>query len=505
MKIIDIGICVDNIDPKGMGRIRCIRYNDYIAQKEKSVKYVKWDDKDPFVASPFLPTNINFIPEIGQAVKIINYNPNKETVNQEYIAGPFTTMYDFNSQTRDQQVANTSYGTGVKNKPDIRNLTGEYKSNTTNTFANENDYAIYGKFGSDILFTENGLQLRGGKLLSKDAASVKNRITQIDEPIFAKKSSNLYLKKFPKKMVLKKREVPQRNFEIKNLNYLIEYEINHLEPTELNPAIVKVFVYKVLSEFGNTFKTNFFDISTDAPNSLLKLINEDESNTTPTFQESVSDITQAYKEIRDIIFNIHDLSLFEINPLYSDEDTHPFYFRPSKNLKLLTPINDTEKTNKETLIQNISVARVGPSAGLIWSQSSVKVPFKDQNIIEEFVEIDPNSPEQTFAALKSDLIYFLSTDMGENESSTPVPFYDLEKYEYNQENYVRSIHPNTFSTVRGEVLINILKGIINVIFTHRHNPLKSIEGQTEYAEGNELRKLIENLENDLLNKSIRIN
>ena len=34
MKIIDIGICVDNNDPKGLGRIRYIRYLDWIAQKD---------------------------------------------------------------------------------------------------------------------------------------------------------------------------------------------------------------------------------------------------------------------------------------------------------------------------------------------------------------------------------------------------------------------------------------------------------------------------------------
>ena len=46
MKIIDIGICVDNNDPKGIGRIRCVRYNDYVGEKEGALKYEKWDDKE---------------------------------------------------------------------------------------------------------------------------------------------------------------------------------------------------------------------------------------------------------------------------------------------------------------------------------------------------------------------------------------------------------------------------------------------------------------------------
>ncbi len=89
MKIIEIGVCVDNIDPKGVGRIRFSRYSEITSDKELSVNYTKWDDNDPYVALPFLPVNINFIPELGQTVKIIVYNTNQKQLNQEYIAGPF--------------------------------------------------------------------------------------------------------------------------------------------------------------------------------------------------------------------------------------------------------------------------------------------------------------------------------------------------------------------------------------------------------------------------------
>ena len=56
MKLIDIGICIDNNDPKGLGRIRCIRYSSYTGEVEKALDYNPWDDKDLFTASPFLPT-----------------------------------------------------------------------------------------------------------------------------------------------------------------------------------------------------------------------------------------------------------------------------------------------------------------------------------------------------------------------------------------------------------------------------------------------------------------
>jgi hypothetical protein len=169
MKIIDIGICIDNKDPKGIGRIRCVRYSDYVSEKERAMSYEPFSDRDPFVAIPFLPNNINFIPEVEQSVKLINYNNETEHVNTEYIAGPFTTTHDFNGQTFSQQLTDTTYGVPFKDIPNIFDENGTYVDPTTkSSLANKNDFAIYGKYGSDVLFTENGLQLRGGKLLSKE-------------------------------------------------------------------------------------------------------------------------------------------------------------------------------------------------------------------------------------------------------------------------------------------------------------------------------------------------
>ena len=42
MKIIDIGKCIDNVDPLGIGRIRIIRYNEIPGQKEKAIKERSW-------------------------------------------------------------------------------------------------------------------------------------------------------------------------------------------------------------------------------------------------------------------------------------------------------------------------------------------------------------------------------------------------------------------------------------------------------------------------------
>ena len=169
-----------------------------------------------------------------------------------------------------------------------------------NTFAKEKDFAIYGKSGSDVLFTENGLQLRGGKLLSKEAASTVNRQTMIDYPIMAKKSSRIYLKKFPKKMKLEEVLSTENVTENKDLSFIIEYDVDKLKDVnDENQATISIYLYKVIGNYGNVFKSNYFTENSVVTDSLVKLVNTDNTSTTPTYTAKVSSISEAYKEIRD--------------------------------------------------------------------------------------------------------------------------------------------------------------------------------------------------------------
>ncbi len=517
MKIIDIAKCIDNVDPLGIGRIRCQRYNDIIGQKERALDYNAWEDNDLFTAVPFLPSNINYIPEVGQSVKIITYNSEKENVNVEYIAGPFTTQYDYNSQTFSQQTSITTYGTTTKKKQNIQNIDGKFTDKrSVNVLAKDKDFAIYGKYGSDVLFTENGLQLRGGKLISKEAGNDLTRQKMIDYPLLAKKYSRIYLKKFPKKMVYEDELVQETVFDNKDLNYLIEYTIsgntnsgstntNGLNPSSTYPTTISLYVYKIINPNGNVFKTDSFNEHSNAPSGNLKLINLNGSTTGATFTQNVNEIQEIYIEIRNRLFELHDLGLVELDDNYNSDDLHPFFFRPTQGFRNLSTNNDLEKYNKSSILRNINTARVGPTSGLVFSARKAKMTKETVNTIKKKITFINDSAEQTFGSILSDKIYFLSSDLGTNESANPVPFLNLNEYELTQEDYIKRIEPSTFSTVRGENLLEVLRKIIDVILTHRHNPLMPIVNQPDYQDGNELKELYKTLENDILNKSIRIN
>lgn len=499
MKIIDIGFCIDNNDPKGMGRIRCLRPNEPTSVKEKSIKYDEWSDLDPFVALPFLPTNINHIPEVGQSIKILSYNTEKENVNQEYIAGPFSTMYDFNGQSFSQQIENTSYGIINKKSPDIFNKNGEYINKKSNgAFAKDKDFAIYGKYGSDIIFTENGFQLRAGKYLPKENTNSTTLNEMSKYPIMSDNVGRLTLKKFPNKVISEKERVVRNEVEIGNLNFIIEYDVNSLT----TPTEVHIFVYSVVNNLGRTFKTDFFNEDSPLQMGSLKLINTDGTDTTPTIVEPIDSINDTHRIIKDIIYRIKTESLFVFNPVYPKKDIHPFFFRPKESFKNKTPINQNEINLKTRILNGVKVFNVGPSYGLVWSPLSAKPNIKEIPEIKNVLKIDRSRNEQTLGALISDRFYMLSTDT--NFTDKTIDFKKLDKYELTQEDYLSTIDPNTFALVRGEILLQVLRQMYIVLTTHIHN-INEPYARSDYREHTVLVELFKKLENELLNKSLRIN
>lgn len=519
MKIIDIGICTDNNDPKGLGRIRYVRYNDYIGEKERALNYVAWGDTDVFVANPFLPLTLNFIPEVGQSVKIINYDTDKETVNAEYIAGPFTTSHNFNGQQFAEQVENTTYGISVKHGEDVFNQDGSYKNpKSEGSLAKKSDLGIYGKYGSDIIFTEDGLQLRGGKLISRPFAETNKKEQLISQPILSSKNSSLHLKKFPQSLEYEETEVEEQVLETGNVNYFLEYEISdplEFDPSESTSRTVDFYLYDVRN-MGRLFRIenpNLENVVITSGSTVVNKNNYIQKNnpnfytTDPIYSITVTGNTLLYVKIREVITNLSKLGLIYFDTIFKETNVHPFYFRPSKVMKDLDltsqPSGYTSFRNE--IFNNVKYfGNVG--SGLIFSKNSPKVPTKKVKKKVKYIK-DPEGKkqEQTFASLKSDKMYFLTTEIGKptNYNPQPIDFTKLDKYEISQQNYLGDIEPNTYSMVRGELLVKIIRAMRDLFLSHVHGictPM--VLPDPKYTE---LENLLKNLETDLLNQSIRIN
>lgn len=107
----NLGICVNNNDPKKLGRIRVLPLNvlgnfvtlaqilKFIEQEDTTAessklykpwyitKFENYSGQDKYLCEPFLPKHISITPNPGQLVKIIKFDNN--SLAQEFI-GPFT-------------------------------------------------------------------------------------------------------------------------------------------------------------------------------------------------------------------------------------------------------------------------------------------------------------------------------------------------------------------------------------------------------------------------------
>jgi len=501
MKIINVGVCVNNNDPQGIGRIRYRPYGQFKSEIELSMEYEEWDENDQFIATPFLPPHVNVIPQVRQSVKIIKYDTDKDTQNVEYIAGPYASPHDFGSETFTTQHKYTTYGgVIVKKRPSVRDkVSGEYiNKKSPGTLPKLTDNGLSGNYGSDVIFTENGVVIRGGKLMSKRAENKLQRQQSQDIPILSDNMSKVSLKKFPKKMELITDTTTDRRIIVGKINYIIEYELDSLT----NPTQVNFYVYKVRNGYGEKFDTDSFGETTPISEEEVKLINIDDTSTTPTATFTGITINNLYSETRGFLNTIHKQGLSEINPKYPKEDIHPLYYRPTTSFRVTRPSTSSEETTKANFLNQVKLIKSGPQKGLYFSSTSQDPPVKTTPIEIEQVKVVNQTAEQSFAAATSDKIYFLSTDSNKGEKKA-IDFNALDTYEYTQDNYLKDIDPNTYALVRGETLMRLITLMYKYITEHKHNivSLPIVEKQLK----SELEQMINTMEQSLVNQSIRIN
>ena len=492
MKIIEIGVCVDNKDPRGFGRIRARNIDETDSTRANAIPYSKqWGKDDPFVYTPFLPNHINIVPKKDQAVKIIRYDSEKDLQNQEYIAGPFTTPHDYGGQVSDKQITETTYGQRSKKTPDIKSFgnvskkfsDGFLRAESVGSIPKIEDVAISGNYGSDVILTEHGLVLRAGKLIDKFTAKEKQKDDLAEYPMFSRKHSKISLKKFPETMEMDHRVVIDNVITRTDIKHLLEYDVDDVT----NPTEFTIYIYSIKQSFGEKYKTDVFGPNTELDANTSSLIYQ---YTEPL--ESTDKLQEAYIKIRDFISKIDREKLNIIDGSLEDTYGHPFYFRPKYSLK--TSQNSTPFLEKIFYHNRIT-------HGLVFSLTSIDVPVNKTKVKIPYLK-KVSDTDQTFAAITADnILYLAQTNPGVDGKQ--IDFNSLDRYEYTQEDYIKRILPNTFATVRGEKLIEILELMTLILLNHKHGILT----EPKYFKSaiDSLKNLIERAKQDMLNNSIRIN
>jgi len=494
MRIIVVGVCVNNVDPKGIGRIRFKSFGSYVSEIENSVKYEDWDNNDPFLATPFLPLHINILPQIGQSIKLLKYDTAKESQNVEYVPGPFSSPVDLENQTFLQQNRDNTYGGAVvKDIKNIRGKNGKFINNKIEpSLIKIGDIGIKGNYGTDLILTNNGFQIRGGVLPDK----LNRNKDDFFYPQLSNKIARFNLKKFQKELLLKTEKIDVEYLPIGRLNYILEYDVIY---DNGSPELINIYIYKVINTYGNVFDTNVFNNETDFDNlnikNCLKLINT-ENNNLPTITKEINgDVSVGISFIRDFISRLVNNTYEKYLPNLFDSIVCPLYFRPKKSLKN-NPLG-------QIFINRVQY-RDRNGNGLIFN-SSVTEPYPQKKQIEKKL-LTPvnNSTEQTFSNLSADKIYLTSTTTNGTDNVKKINFKTLDPYELTQEDYLQNIEPNTYALVRGDILLEIIKTLYDTFDSHIHQINKRPIIGTD-PNRQKLDSLMKTLEDDLLNKSIRIN
>ena len=238
---------------------------------------------------------------------------------------------------------------------------------TKGTIIDSRDSGLHGNYGSDIIFTENGVQLRGGMLLSKDGKNPQQTQSLLDYPQMAKKMGRLNLKKFPTAYQSTQETVTSTQLAIGKLKYVVEYEIDSLT----NPTQLKLFVYQIVGGYGVQFNTNVFlesSVFSTTDTTAVKLINLTGNPTDPTYIKILDGtINSAYIELRELLHLIDINGLTELESQYSSGDIHPFFYRPTPNFRLTAGSNSTEISNKALFLSKIQVRNEIGGSGLVFS------------------------------------------------------------------------------------------------------------------------------------------
>jgi hypothetical protein len=522
-QLIFPGFVIDNQDPMMLGRLRVIpetkTYDDVISSVvDWNEDTDKWTSKDPIVFLPLLPFYLSQVPAGGEYVHIIYQNKKFQFQNQFYIQGPFSSPA--NSTFENYQSSKTFLATGDRNARSlsIKNEKNEYREiQSKGVFPEPEDNAFLGRGSSDLIIKREDVLLRAGKV---------KRLNVKDLPIENPQRAFLQLSNFTQKIIKKPKEKKVSLVEnTKNVQKMIMWHIDTLE-NDFDKFTGTVGLYSIIPKpvgEKNPVSTKNFKQST------IKNLTIGTDYQGPL--EEIKIEAQGFIETVNII-NSFIVGVFE-GFLTSSTPNDPQNITPSDKVfpLVVTPSKQTlEKGDKFTNIVDLS--ELTESRNFKKFYSSIKIPSApsrngfflisgNNNQKPAFgptadVKINTINPLDfrpngvTYGVLGAQKIYFISYDTT-HPSGKQI---DLRNTLYGvpQNKFVggdRSIESLSFSTVRGEKLLELLRKIFSYVKGHVHpkahmKPV-SISSGSEAQKVSEIDALLANAENNILNQNIRIN
>ena len=502
-KFIFKAVVKENIDPKGLGRIR-IEPEDWLISDTKYIteylnKFTENKDKwnavsDPFMFTPFLPNHINIVPQVGEVVNIFYTDPETTFIDGFYMPSSMVDRGYPDSNSAEHLLSNGKHGTTYKKGKDIIKPNGEYvKKKFDGAFVKTGDFGISSRLNSDIIFRDNTVIIRAGKI-NEDVTRKQS------EPIRDENPAMLQVSKYDSITEIVKGDTEKViESQMSHVEVLIEYEIVSIEGVNRNYEGI-VYVYKLAKREGIT-ETIYFNQTTLATEEEKELL-----YTKQLFSGSLTDLVSLLRQSIKQVINtglggLNDLDFIikhssNVNHL-NNTSIFPLYIRPT-----VSDYN-TYSTNTDYLdnVLNRMLIRTRRGYGVLFSEENDDTPTKEVEV-QKYDTKTIDKPTKNITIL-SDKNYMIAYGNNIPTDSKGIDFSKVSNYEITQDQMVSNIDPNTYALVRGEKLQELMDVIYLYLISHVHNPAEPPVVKPSVKK--ELEEKFQDFKQNILSQKIRIN
>jgi hypothetical protein len=512
-KIIYQGFVINNQDPLMLGRIRAIPVNAVESQllpEDWNPEVDPWTKRDPLIYLPLLPYYISQVPQEDEYIHIFFYNKKQQQDNSKfYIQGPITRPQNNLFEYWRNSESLLASGEFLKQANNIKDpLTFEVKGDSKGIYPEPGDNSILGRGTADIVVKKNDVLIRAGKNLPVQTSgfnlpSPRQNRSFLQVSLFDIEKE--FLDPIERRILSNKPQLVKK---------LIEWEVTNeftltgftsgggVTGTTVYDGNIKL--YSLTPKDGT--KSSVINMNTPL-DSFKSNVEYFLDFTGKTLDEGVKIINQFIGGVNQGKINVDGYQQFPPEASSKIEKQFPFYFRPTKNnIDKLASSASTEYNMVNSFFKRIKLLPSDRQFGsvLVWQKNVVgeQLTLENEKLLQPVYKPNPIS----YGTLGADFVYLLShkTDIPSKSKINLQPKETL--YGIEQTYFTDQILPNTDPMVRGNELMKLLKLIVDFLASHVHNINKApIPIGTDGTKLEEIRKILQDADNSILNQNIRIN
>ena len=507
------GYVINNQDPLMLGRIRAVPISETesaILPKNWNPEKDIWTQKDPLVYLPLLPYYVSQVPEVDEYIHIFYYNTSQVVDNTKfYIQGPITRPQNNFFENWHNTESMLASGTFLKQANYIKDpLSFEIKGNAKGIYPEPGDNSLLGRGTSDVIVKEDEVLIRAGK-------NVRTQTAGFNLPTPRQNRAFLQISSFSQEQEelnpIKQKFLKRNSLLVKKL---VEWEITNevfISGNTIGGGVTGTTFYNgnvVLYSLLPKSEVRSFLVNMNTPLDAFKSGPEYTLTFTgKTKDESIRLINQFITGVNNGKITIEGYPQFPFENDTRLQSQFPFYFRPTKNnIDKLASSGSTQFNMINDFFRKIKLLPSDRQFGsvLVWNKNIIGEQYTEEEVSLRQRIYKPNPV--SYGAMASDFVYLLShkSEIPGKQKVNLLPKETL--YGISQPYFVDEILPNTDPMVRGNELMKLLSMIVDFLGAHVHNINEApIPIGVDGSQLSEIRKLLQDADNSILNQNIRIN